>query len=396
MAVDFLAKYGIDDKMLAAGLKEIEGRAGRHAREVGRKTTSEWDAATKKTGEKLFGFKGVGIAAFSAIGTAATLAGKSVLDYAERNSMVGSELERLRNTSREVWTSIGRDISSGVVQSGLDGFIRRVDAARTGLVDWLAVKMGGDPAGVNSAMRAQETQDALAKANTALRESQARQMDARGDDPVGSARIRADLELQRKMASSKQLLGEMRLGGLGTMANTLEQAWRNEKAAAIEASERARDKAFLTEQDKKAADERQLRSARDSAATLLEQNELKLFGMNASQKQLDLAETRLRYEKQIRDVLEDQNLFDAEKVDVKLHLERQRESELDAIFARRGERAGRSIALGSSIDPRQAFAPIVNEERNDRKKAQEKFDRMVAELRKIRDNTGKAQAATYQ
>jgi hypothetical protein len=183
--------FNADDRDVANSLDRLASKAGGFA--------GEWSKATNKIKEQFTGFKNIGPAVGMALGAAFTAAGKSVLDYADKNDLVKGQLDDLKRAFNETWTAIGRDIASDGT-GNMAEYIRTTERARQATVDFIAAGIGifnDDMPGVFAAMKTGEQQTKEAKdlrnikAETLRLESE---LLAASGNNVGAARNRARAE----------------------------------------------------------------------------------------------------------------------------------------------------------------------------------------------------------
>lgn len=406
---DFLATYGIDDKALAIGLKKIEGMAAQHAQEVSRKG-STLDALYGQTKSKIIGIDNVVKAVFAGASGSVGLATRALNDYAKMNSYAAGEVERFRQSNKGLWTDIGRDISS--LTSIFDGVVSKARGVRDEVVDVVASMLSptfgdrqsnDDVKAATAARREQEALDLVIRSRQKREEIDAERLSkTQGESArLEAAKARSTLEERRGLQEIAELRTSLEKAGKKDEADSLARSVRiNARQTLISEQERI-DKENQAGREasrikiEAAAVERQ--AAKESVADSIQANAQRIFGLEASQRQIQIAETQLRYDKQIRDLAQDKALLEEDRARAAGLLAEQRDAELGILMAQKdAQKTGRSIAIGSSQDARQAFAPVLNEERTDRKMAQQKFDRMISELAKIRSNTGQTQVATYQ
>lgn len=412
---DFLATYGIDDKALAIGLKKIEGLSSQHAQRMestSRASVSIADSVGKGFGKGMLAV--VGFGSFAGVTMTAVRYGvreveRATEEYAKVNEYTAKSLREIGYQGEYAYQRLGRNVSDLTVQwkklkvEATSGWAEMTENIK---VAFLAKTTGLDA----SIFRANE-QLAINKENAEIEKVSAdarRSLDAQrlSSDPGASARLAAATAKSEALANEQKakfegLLWHLRNRGLDDEASRLERSIslaaeqividEKRKQLAESVSNQNRTRADLqSEKDKYAA-------SRESTADLIEANAQRIFGLEASQRQIQIAETQLRYDKQIRDLAQDKALLEEDRARAAGLLAEQRDAELGILMAQKdAQKTGRSIAIGSSQDARQAFAPVLNEERSDRKMAQQKFDRMISELAKIRSNTGQTQVATYQ
>ena len=410
MATDFLATYGIDDKALAIGLKRIETLASNHQESMRKK--EPFGEAAGRARKELLGMENVAKAAFGGIGTAVGLAVRATDDYAKKNSMVLGEVSALKREMAGLWTDIGRDLSGAnrglVEQIALWRRLRNVVTDYLGAVGSSFINPEGPQS--LSQIRDQKTQrvayesaDVLLRARSKMVELEAERLSkgTYATQRLASAELRAKIETERGLREIADLRTELERNGRKKEADLLARSVRLNAEATVQAErQRQSDEDFAgrkSVREKLAAAEKERASARAGAADVLEANAMRLFGLEASERQLQIAEAQLRYDQQLRDLAADKALLEEDRARASALLLEQRDAELGLLRAfRGGVGPGRSIALGSSANPFQVFAKGKDEEKADRKEAQKKFDKMITELRSIRDNTAKAQGATYQ
>lgn len=413
---DFMATYGLSDAEVRSGLRGLEQAASQHTRRIESITSQSSHSLANVTSRGLAkGFLaavGLGsVAAVAAMGlrTAINATMHSTKEYASVNEDVAKSLREIQYKGEAAYQSLGRNTSELVLQlkqltsEAVGGAAEILENLK---VQFLAFKTGLDPSYFRKG-----TEQTIAKENAYLSkraEAIRLEMDANrlSVDPgnaqrLGAAELRAEAREKEQLLKNEGLLWHLRNRGLDSEADKLERSIHLESQSIIQLEKRRQLDEEISGRNKTRSELENLKekyaTARESTADTIEANAARIFGLEASQRQVQIAEVQLRYDQQLRDIARDKALLEEDRVRASALLNEQREAELGILMAQRGERRNaRSIALGSSVDARQAFAPIVNEERNDRKKAQEKFDRMVAELRKIRDNTATRQVATYQ
>lgn len=408
---DFMATYGLSDAEVRAGLRGLEQAASQHTRRMesltSKTSTSLATVASQKMSKGLFGVGNVATLATASMVAAIAGVKKATSEYSEINDEAAESARRLGYQAEAAWQDLGRRLNG--VSSIFDTLI--VKARNSRFLTEVANEIQAWLSGVSEQQIERDQENAKAKElETLINRAAAyrNELEAQrlGADP-GRAQRLAAAELRAELYEKKALLETEKLRFQLEERGRKDEADRIKRSIAI-----AKEEIVIAERRKQLAEDVEGRNrtrqelealgekyatARESTADTIEANAARIFGLEASERQLKIAEVQLAYDKQLRDLAKDKALLEEDRVRAAGLLNEQRDAELSILMAQRGERrTGRSIALGSSADPRQAFAPIVNEERNDRKKAQEKFDRMVAELRKIRDNTATRQVATYQ
>jgi len=409
---DFLATYGIDDKALAIGLKKIEGLASQHAERINASTARAdkgfASATATKLGKGLLGAIGLGSTAAVIRSTILTINDASQ-EYAKTNEAVAQSLRVIGYEGEAAYRRFGREVHQVGIEMkstwaevwnfasrSIDRLGREGMAVLTGTrPDFFSFK--------NTALDAQETATLLAQANAARLSIDAERLskDPYSTGRMAAAQLRAEAQVREQMLKNEGLLWHLRNSGMSEEANRLERSIKlGAEQIIIDEKRRQAAEDVDRKNSTRAALENQKESyaaSRASTADLIEANAQRIFGLEASQRQIQIAETQLRYDKQIRDLAQDKALLEEDRARAAGLLAEQRDAELGILMAQKdAQKTGRSIAIGSSQDARQAFAPVLNEERTDRKMAQQKFDRMISELAKIRSNTGQTQVATYQ
>lgn len=413
---DFLATYGIDDKALAIGLKRIEAMAAEHTNRMNavteRASTSIAAGAGRTLSKGLMGVIGFGSAAAAVtvgVRFAIRKASLATEHYAKVNDVVARQLREVEYRGEAAYQSLGREVS------GVTMRLRELGTeAMSGLAEMISnikVMAGSGLSGLSPSIfrageRAKAAQDlaTLVERSRLLRselEAARLQNDPGMGQRLGVAEIQAEAFIKKQLLDTEKLRFQLTERGQSVEAARLERSIRLAGEQIVLDEKRRQLDEQLAGRNKVRAEMESLNqkyvSARQGAADVLEANAMRLFGLEASQRQLQVAEAQLRYDQQLRDLAADKALLEEDRARASALLVEQRDAELGLLRAfKGGVGPGRSIALGSTANPLQVFAKGKDEEKADRKEAQKKFDKMITELRSIRDNTAKAQGATYQ
>ncbi len=406
---DFMATYGINDAEVAAGFRRIEAQATRHGQAMERQGNA-FDTLYGQARQRILGIDQLVKSAFTAGGSSIGLATRALSDYARQNSFAAAEVERFHAANRGLWNDIGRDISG--LTSIFDGAVSKLRYVRDEIVDVAASLMSGlfgesqtneDIKAQTAARKEQEAMDLVLQARRRRDELEAERLSrVQGATArMAAVQARAALEEKRGLEEIAELRTKLEKAGRKDEADRLARSVRlsAQQSVLAERERQAVDditgREAVRQRIETAAQERQL--AREGFAELAEGNAMRIFGLEASQRQLQVAEAQLRYDKQLRDLAADKALLEEDRARASALILEQRDAELGLLRAFRGGAGpGRGIALGSSVNPLQVFAKGKDDEKADRREAQRKFDKMIGELRSIRENTAKAQRATYQ
>lgn len=243
------------------------------------------------------------------------LGSRSLEEYAKRNIDVAASLERITESHRDMFASLGRDLSQ--FTQGGEGVFKWISEKREEAANFAATVMGffktewndrggfseswakskAEIAAVNAEMKkAENVQKEMANAATmaaAALEHEARMAELTGDQ-FRSDELKAEIEYQQRLRK----IAEDTKGKPGDMGMTMRAQAQEERDAKLrkaqdDADKRASDAAEKVAKDAKAFDDARTNDQKKSAAALLEYDlERKKFTL--AQQRLNMSDAQAK------------------------------------------------------------------------------------------------------
>ncbi len=318
MPADLVARMGLDDREFRKGLDSLVAQIDGANQQM-----EKGFSRTSRAVERMMRFQVIGRMVRGAWREAAD----AVNLYAEQNDFARAALERMQGPLEQLKVSIGRDVfhALSALEGPISSVVGWIERGRTAIVDWLAAPWADE--GIDAARRAMEEQDAAIRRDNAFRglsnQAFAGLASATGDK-AGAALARETEQHENNRRAIAEAIKTYKL--LPDQVEALRETERQRHEAAVRAiidednarlvaAEQQRQRG-IDEEARKARDADQKRTDAldelDRAVRMMEIDELRARG---EKERADEARRRLELEQRIADVMENEALTEAEKLE---------------------------------------------------------------------------------
>ena len=427
---DVTAVYSMDDSEALKALNRIEKRLEQHAN----RAKQSMENAGAAMGKSFVRTEVLAQGAMRGVQQAVGFGVQAVRDYSETNSLAADSISKIEMAWARVSTGIGRDISGGLLDSGLAKWIGRLEQARVALSDIVSytsplamiVRLtnsdSSTPSSVLAAQKAiEEQQRAIAVQRMASEAGSGLAAD-KATDPVEQARLRARLAFQRESAS----IDAIKVNGVGlsnsekapllaiarereSLAITQAQTKATEQAAqaaqkladidARAASEKARGEEQAAQEADRLKDMEQALALRRLDIDLMERENMAMQDrLDGRTQEADVAEIQLKAEREIARVRAEKDLDSGSKSRSEAAILRRAQLEIAGLSpaAITGGFSGATISAGAGgLLASQVFAGIGGARDTKADKTLDVAKQQLRVLDRIAENTKGTQVAVF-